>query len=232
MTQGDDLLRHGCGQRGRALQGRHNPLRIELRSLRIGPVQGRDHGLLDLRAAETVRGFGLTVEIAAVGATVTIFCEIFQEKEIVPTPTEATVMMLGLYEDTGSLQFTSTTERDYLAAAFLLRHGADLSVVADNLVQEMTADQIELLHALIQSRQVLNINGIDISIAHASCPDFISDVASLAHKIKDMESLEAIILVIRMGERLILVGRSRRSEVLQHRPERRRPDRSHHRRVG
>lgn len=152
-------------------------------------------------------------KIAAVGATVTIFCEIFQEQGIVPTPNEATVMMLGLYEDTGSLQFTSTTERDYLAAAFLLRHGADLGVVADNLVQEMTADQIELLHALIQSRQVLNINGIDISIAHASCPDFVSDVASLAHKIKDMESLEAIILVIRMGERLILVGRSRRSEV-------------------
>lgn len=152
-------------------------------------------------------------QIAAVGATVTIFCEIFQEKGIVPTPTEATTMMLGLYEDTGSLQFTSTTGRDYRAAAFLLQHGADLSVVADSLLQELTADQVELLHALIQSRQVLNINGIEISIAHASCPDFVSDVATLAHKIKDMESLEAIILVISMGERLILVGRSRRSEV-------------------
>ena len=152
-------------------------------------------------------------QIAAVGATVTIFCELFQEQGIVPTPGEATTMMLGLYEDTGSLQFTSTTERDYLAAAFLRRHGADLSVVADNLVQEMTADQVELLYALIQSRQVLNINGIDISIAHASSPDFVGDVATLAHKIKDMESLDAIILVIRMGERLILVGRSRRSEV-------------------
>jgi tRNA nucleotidyltransferase (CCA-adding enzyme) len=151
--------------------------------------------------------------IAAVGATVTIFCELFQEQGIVPTPGEATAMMLGLYEDTGSLQFTSTSERDYLAAAFLLRHGAELSVVADNLVQEMTADQVELLHALIQSRQVLNINGIDVSIAHASSPDFVGDVATLAHKIKDMESLDAIILVIRMGDRLILVGRSRRSEV-------------------
>jgi tRNA nucleotidyltransferase (CCA-adding enzyme) len=152
-------------------------------------------------------------QIAAVGATVTIFCELFQKQGIVPTPGEATTMMLGLYEDTGSLQFTSTTERDYLAAAFLRRHGADLGVVADNLVQEMTADQVELLHALIQSRQVLNINGIDISIAHASSPDFVGDVATLAHKIKDMESLEAIVLVVRMGERLILVGRSRRSEV-------------------
>ncbi|MDO9080712.1 MAG: CBS domain-containing protein [Desulfuromonadales bacterium] len=151
--------------------------------------------------------------IAAVGATVTIFCELFQEQGIVPTPGEATAMMLGLYEDTGSLQFTSTSERDYLAAAFLLRHGAALNVVADNLVQEMTADQVELLHALIQSRQVLNINGIDVSIAHASSPDFVGDVATLAHKIKDMESLDAIILVIRMGDRLILVGRSRRSEV-------------------
>lgn len=153
------------------------------------------------------------VQIAAVGATVTIFCELFKEQGIIPTPVEATAMMLGLYEDTGSLQFTSTTERDYLAAAFLLHHGADLSVVAEHLVQEMTAEQVELLHALIHSRQVLNINGIDISVAHASSQDFVGDVALLAHKIKDMESLAAIILVVRMGERLIIVGRSRRSEV-------------------
>lgn len=151
--------------------------------------------------------------IATVGATITIFCELFQEQGIVPTPMEATTMMLGLYADTGSLQYSSTTERDYLAAAFLLRHGADLGIVAENLNQEMTAAQVELLHALVHSRQVLNINGIDISLAHATCSDFVGDVASLAHRLKDMESLESVILVIRMGERLILIGRSRRSEV-------------------
>jgi tRNA nucleotidyltransferase (CCA-adding enzyme) len=186
---------------------------------RIGPfaaVARREGVELHIYDHHPVKEIELRPEIAliaTVGATVTIFCELFQEQGIVPTPAEATTMMLGLYADTGSLQFSSTTGRDYLAAAFLLRHGAELSVVADNLVQELTADQVELLHALIQSRQVLNINGIDISIAHASCPDFVGDVATLAHKIKDMESLEAIILVIRMGERLILVGRSRRSEV-------------------
>ncbi|MCK7503920.1 MAG: hypothetical protein MZV70_07335 [Desulfobacterales bacterium] len=32
-------------------------------------------------------------------------------------------MCLGLYEDTGSFTFPSTTERDFLAAAFLLVAG-------------------------------------------------------------------------------------------------------------
>ncbi|PKN11653.1 MAG: polya polymerase [Deltaproteobacteria bacterium HGW-Deltaproteobacteria-4] len=186
---------------------------------RIGPFaevarrRGVELHIFDHHPGKETELSPVLARIAPVGATVTIFSELFQEQGIVPTPGEATAMMLGLYEDTGSLQFTSTTERDYLAAAFLLRHGAELGIVAENLVQEMTADQVELLHALIQSRQVLNINGIDVSIAHASSPDFVGDVATLAHKIKDMESLDAIILVIRMGDRLILVGRSRRSEV-------------------
>ena len=38
-------------------------------------------------------------------------------------------MALGLYEDTGSFTFSSTTAEDYEAAAFLLSQGANLNIV-------------------------------------------------------------------------------------------------------
>ncbi len=151
--------------------------------------------------------------IEPVGATVTVFCEIFRERDIEPTPDEATLMMLGLYEDTGSLRFNSTTVRDLRAAAFLLEHGANLNTVSDFLTQELTAEQVALLHELIESRTVLNVNGIDISIAHASIDHFVGDLAVLAHKLKDMENLDALLVAVRMGERIFLVGRSRIPEV-------------------
>ena len=56
----------------------------------------------------------------AYGATTTILVHIIKEKGIELTPEEATVLMLGIYEDTGSLAFSSTTVKDYEAAAFLL----------------------------------------------------------------------------------------------------------------
>ncbi|MFA7534605.1 MAG: CBS domain-containing protein [Desulfuromonadales bacterium] len=156
---------------------------------------------------------GAQERIEPVGATVTVFTEIFREQGIVPTPEEATLMMLGLYEDTGSLTFNSTTVRDYQAAAFLLGHGANLNTVAESLVQELSAEQVEILHQLLRSRKAIAIDGAEISIAHASIDHFVGDLAVLAHKLKDMENLDALIIAVRMGERIFLVGRSRIAEV-------------------
>ena len=47
------------------------------------------------------------------------------------TPEEATLLALGIYEETGFLTFTSTTEGDLHAAAYCLSRGANLSLVAD-----------------------------------------------------------------------------------------------------
>jgi tRNA nucleotidyltransferase (CCA-adding enzyme) len=156
---------------------------------------------------------GTVEHIEPVGASVTVLVHLFMERGIVPEPEEATMMMLGLYEDTGGLLFNSTTRRDYEAAAFLHAHGADLTTVAEFLTQEMTVDQVALLHELIQSRTVLNLEGIDISIAHASVDHFVGDLAVLAHKLKDMENLNALIVAVRMGDRVFMVGRSRIPQV-------------------
>jgi tRNA nucleotidyltransferase (CCA-adding enzyme) len=152
-------------------------------------------------------------KIEPVGSTVTVLTHIFMEQEIVPTADEATMMMLGLYEDTGNLTFHTTTVRDYQAAAYLLSHGANLNVVSDFLVQELTPDQIHLLNDLIANHTVLNIHGINISVAHASVDHFVGDIATLAHKLKDMENLDVLIIVVRMESRIFMVARSRRTEV-------------------
>ena len=73
--------------------------------------------------------------IEAVGSTVTIFAHLFREQGMELSPAEATMMLLGLYEDTSKLLFNSTTSRDYQAAAYLLEHVGDLNIVADSLVQ-------------------------------------------------------------------------------------------------
>jgi len=48
-------------------------------------------------------------------------------KNIAISPEEATVMALGIYEDTGSFTYTSTTEADLQAAAFFLSCGPILT---------------------------------------------------------------------------------------------------------
>lgn len=156
---------------------------------------------------------GEVEHVAPVGSTVTVLTRLLMERGLAPSADEATMMMLGLYEDTGSLTFATTTVDDYRVAAFLLEHGASLNTVASLLSQELTPDQVRLLNDLIANRSVLNVHGIDISITHASVDHFVGDIAALAHKLRDIENLDVLIMAVRMESRVFLVARSRRAEV-------------------
>ena len=54
------------------------------------------------------------------GATTSLLVEQMRELQTTLTPIEATLLALGIYEDTGSLVYGTTTARDLIAAAWLL----------------------------------------------------------------------------------------------------------------
>jgi tRNA nucleotidyltransferase (CCA-adding enzyme) len=151
--------------------------------------------------------------VKEVGATITLLLGILRDKGIEITPDEATVMMLGIYEDTGSLTFSSTTEEDYSAAAYLLSRGASLNVISDMVTKELTAEQVFLLNDLIQSATNYAFHGIDVVIATASADRYVGDIAILVHKLKDMENLDVLFALVRMEDRVYMIGRSRIEEV-------------------
>ncbi len=148
-----------------------------------------------------------------VGACSTIFTEMIQKDKIKLTPEEATVLMLGIYEETGSLLFPSTTVRDITAAAYLLKKGANLKVVASFLTKELSPDEIDLLNDLIHSAREYVIHDIRVKIATASRESYIGDIAFLAHKIRDTGDADAIFLVVIMEERIQVIARSNTPEV-------------------
>ena len=151
--------------------------------------------------------------IAEVGSTVTLLLRILLERGIDLTPDEATVMMLGIYEDTGNLTFPSTREEDFRAAGTLVSKGANLSVISNVITRELTAEQVFLLNDLIQSATRYRVQGIEVVIAQASVDRYVGDIAVLVHKLKDMENLDAILVLVRMEDRVYLIGRSRLDEV-------------------
>jgi tRNA nucleotidyltransferase (CCA-adding enzyme) len=156
---------------------------------------------------------GLRV-LDAVGAASTIFAEIIQKKKFPVAPMEATLLCLGIYEETGSLIFPSTTPKDLMAVAFLLKHGANLKIVSEFLKDEMSRESVALLNELVQSLKEVVIHGVRIRIARAAIESF-SDVSPLAHRIMDMEDLDmdALIMLIGMADKVLVIARSRVSEL-------------------
>jgi tRNA nucleotidyltransferase (CCA-adding enzyme) len=148
-----------------------------------------------------------------VGANASIMTEILAARHITITPEEATVLALGIYEDTGAFTFRSTTVRDYLAAAYLREKGADLNVVAEMISRELTADQVALLHELIDSAQIHTINGLDVAITQATTENYVDELAVLVHKMMDMQGYGALFALVNMENRTYMVARSRISQI-------------------
>src|SRR5512137_14346 len=82
-----------------------------------------------------------TISSEDVGATTTIFVEDMQERDDELSMIQATTLLLGIYEDTGSLTYTRTTSRDLHAASYLLEQQANLRIAADFLNHPLSTDQ-------------------------------------------------------------------------------------------
>jgi len=151
--------------------------------------------------------------VEMVGATTTLLVEKIREHGLELTSMEATILALGIYEDTGSLVFSSTTPRDAEAVAYLLARGANLAVVADFLGRPLTEDQRALLKELLVSAERYQINGIKFLIARGNMDEFVGGLALLTHKLADFAHLDAVFTVVEMEDRIHMVARSSVPEV-------------------
>lgn len=151
--------------------------------------------------------------IEEVGATATIFSEILKTRKLQPSPMEATILCLGIYEETGSLLFPSTTERDLLAVAYLIKRGANLNIVSSFLRLELSREELDLLNELVQSSREMIVRGVRIKIAKASRENYLGDAAHLAHRIMDMEDIDALFVLLSMEGKILMVARSRVPEL-------------------
>jgi len=147
------------------------------------------------------------------GANVTLLIAIIAERGIEISADEATIMCLGLYEDTGSFTFPSTTENDFKAAAFLLSKGANLNVVSDLIARELSPEQVSLLNDLIQSANRYNVNGIEVVVTSVTTEKYMPDFAFLVQKMVKMENLDALFAIGRMENKIYVVARSRINDV-------------------
>jgi len=149
----------------------------------------------------------------ATGANITLLTEILKDKGIDISPDEATIMSLGIYEDTGSFTFLSTTEKDYMAAAYLHSKGANLGTISDLTDREISTEQIGLLNDMIQAANHYNINGVDIVVTSVATGSYVPDFAILVHKMIKIENMNAVFTIARMSNKIYVVARSKVPEV-------------------
>ncbi len=167
-----------------------------------------DHHPLTRELKKTMTFFG-----GDVGATTTLFVDEIREKELPLAPIEVTLLLLGIYEDTGALSYLTTTARDARAAAFLLEQGANLAVVNDFLNHPLTDAQRKLYQVLIEKMQMVDVAGHTIAIAAARADSYVEEVSTLAHQLRELHDPAALFVLVQMDGSIQMVARSDRAAI-------------------
>jgi len=143
-----------------------------------------------------------------VGATTTILAEQLRERRTQLTPVEATLMLIGIYEDTGSLSYTSTTSRDLRCASWLLDVGANLAVANDFLRRPLDERYQQVYGQLVDNVEWHNRHGQAILLATAHLDEYLEELSTLAHKVDDVFDPDASFLLFVFKDQMQLIARS------------------------
>ncbi len=152
---------------------------------------------------------GAIMSLSDTGANATLLVEQIRELSKRLTSIEATLLLLGIYEDTGALTYGSTNPRDLQAAAWLLSDGrARLDIVREYLNYPMSDPQKALYEQLIERLETRTVHGHTIVIGPAQVNHYVEEISSLASRIRDLYQPEALFILVQMPDHVQMVARS------------------------
>lgn len=171
--------------------------------------------IIDHHSLETTVPTGWQLWSDTVGANTTMLVEKLIERQMELTPVQATLLALGIHEDTGSLTYSTTTYRDVAALAWLMQpaRGVNLQVLSQFLQHPLSEGQRSLLQLLIDQSNFHEIEGHNIVIACAKAPDYESELSTLAHRLRNFHECDALFLVVELGDMVQVVARSSTSSI-------------------
>ncbi|MFH2058689.1 MAG: CBS domain-containing protein [Pseudomonadota bacterium] len=158
---------------------------------------------------------GSQEEIRETGATVTILVQEIEKQRKLITPIQATLFLMGIYEDTGNLTFPSTLAQDAYAAGFLLDRKADLRILSTFLRQAYGKKQKDILSHMIEHAKREETSGFSYSISIMEIDGRIQNLSIVLQMYREIVNVDAAFGIFHDLERnkCMVIGRSAVDEV-------------------
>jgi tRNA nucleotidyltransferase (CCA-adding enzyme) len=134
----------------------------------------------------------------AIGSTSTLMVEELRSRGLAVSSSEADLLLLGIYEDTGSLTYATTSPRDFEAAVWLLAQGGDLATVRRFVSRQLDPERLEILHRMTQRLEVHRIHGHRIGLVEVDLETYVEELAPLVSRC--LEIFELPVLFALFGE--------------------------------
>ena len=151
-----------------------------------------------------------TLKVDKVGAATTLVVEEIKDRKVELSPEGATLLLMGIYEDTGNFTHLGTTPRDLEAAAFLLSKGADLQLVDRFVNEKLSAKEVEVVYKLLRSIEYIETpSGFRVAIATFKGDEYFPDFQEVVYKLKEFTSgVDGFFIVYEAGNKTYIFGRA------------------------
>ncbi|RPI34893.1 MAG: CBS domain-containing protein [Chloroflexota bacterium] len=148
------------------------------------------------------------VSIEDIGANSTLFVEALRDHNGALDMIHSTLLLLGIYEDTGSLTYSRTTSRDLRAAAFLLEQGANLGIASHFLNHPLSQQQQALYDQLRAAIETHKIHGHSVIVTCGDAVEMEEELSTIAHKLRDLLDPDALFVLVKTRSGVQMIARS------------------------
>lgn len=143
-----------------------------------------------------------------VGANITLMLREMRKRDLAFAPMQATLFLMGLYDDTGNLSYPSTTKEDAYTAGYLLENGADLNVASAYLNMSFDSQQATALTLMLEGSEVFDAGGYKVGVAFLPVESGLNMLSSVVTKYKELKGLDAAFGIFCTDrDRCIVIGR-------------------------
>lgn len=144
-----------------------------------------------------------------VGATVTLILRELIKRRTLLTPMISTLMLTGIYEDTGNLTFSTTTSEDASACAYLLDRKADLAILNSFLRPAYGEKQKNILFEMMGTTERKKVRGYKLSFCHVNVNGHVGNLSVVVSMYRELENVDAAFGIFHEPDKgkCVIIGR-------------------------
>jgi tRNA nucleotidyltransferase (CCA-adding enzyme) len=143
------------------------------------------------------------------GSASTLMAEELRRCGLSCSPEEADLLLMGIYEDTGSLTYATTGPRDLDAAAWLLGQGGDLAAVRRFVTRPLDPVHLDVLHRMTRRLEVHRVHEHRVGIVQVELEEYVEELAPLVSRCLEIFDLPLLFALFGEGDegRVTLIAR-------------------------
>lgn len=140
------------------------------------------------------------------GATITLMLREIRKRDCAFLPMHATLFLMGIYEDTGNLVYSSTKAEDAHAAGFLLENGADLDVATAYLSSTLDGGHTDVLTEMLDSSETHPFGGYKVGVMVVPVASGLTQLSTVVAKFKEIKGLDGAFGIFACSDRCMVIG--------------------------